>query len=94
MTEAKDSFPKLMIAQIESLELKKLAQLCAGRVPVLLHPSLYRALKLTFPMDIGDTVLDRQITSDIGTSSLGQCDPLRFPSSLLIKFDFKKCLLS
>lgn len=41
---AKDAFPMLQMAQIESPELKKLAQYCAGRVPVLLYSYLYRTL--------------------------------------------------
>lgn len=43
------SFSKIRMAQVKSEELKKLAKLCAGRVPVLHLPSLYRAHMLTFP---------------------------------------------
>lgn len=57
---------------MESLDLKKLEKFCAGRALVLLHPSLYRAQKLTFPTDIGGIVLDARIMSNIGTGSLGQ----------------------
>lgn len=52
LTGAKDVYSKLQLAQIESPELKKLAQFYSGRVPVLLHPYLYRTLKLTFPKDV------------------------------------------
>lgn len=38
---AKDVFPKLRMAQIVSSELKRLAQFCSGRSPVLLHISLH-----------------------------------------------------
>lgn len=54
------------------LNLKKLARLCAERVPVLLHRSLYRALKLTFPAGVGGIVLDGRITPEMGTGSLRQ----------------------
>lgn len=46
--------------------------MCAGRGLVLLHPSLHRALKLTFPTDVGVIVQDSRITTDIGTESLEQ----------------------
>lgn len=36
------------------------------------HPSLYRVLKLSFPMNFGEIVNDGRITSDLGTGSLGQ----------------------
>lgn len=38
---------------------------------VLLHPFLYRTLKLTFPTDVGRIVLDGPITSDVNPRSLG-----------------------
>lgn len=39
---------------------------------VILHPSLYRAVKIMFTTDIGGIVNDRQITSDICSGSLVQ----------------------
>lgn len=53
-------------------DLKKLAKLYAVRVSVLLNPSLYRALILTFLIDIGSNVTNGQITTNIGIGSLGQ----------------------
>lgn len=55
------------MAQVESDESKKLAKLCPGRVLVLLYPTLYRTLKLTFPTDVGGIVLDGRNTFDIGS---------------------------
>lgn len=69
---AKNAFPKIRMAQIESPELKKLSAYCVGKVSVLLHTSLYRVLKLMFPTDVGNIVIDNQITTDIVTGSLGQ----------------------
>lgn len=57
---------------LESPYLKKLRHFCAGRVPVLLHPSLYRSVKLTYLTDIGGIVLKGRMTSELGTGSLGQ----------------------
>lgn len=72
LAEYKDAFPKLQMAQIESPKLKKLAQFCSGRVLVLLHLSLYRALNLTFLIDLGGIITKGRITSDVDTESLGQ----------------------
>lgn len=37
---ARDAFPKIRMAQIELPALKKMSQMCLGRVLVLLHPLL------------------------------------------------------
>lgn len=64
MAGAKDAYPKLWMAQIVKENVQE--------VSVFLHPSLYRALNLAFLTDIDGIVSDGQITSYIGTSSLGQ----------------------
>lgn len=69
---AKDAFLKIWMAQFETPELKKRAEIFVRRASVSLPPSLYRALKFTFLTDIGSIVSDGQIMSDIGTASLGQ----------------------
>lgn len=56
--------------QKETQELKNLSRYCAGRVPVLLQRSLYRAIKLTFATDVGGIITEGRITSDVGTGSL------------------------
>ena len=43
-----------------------------GRVPVVLHPSLYRALKLTYPWDVGGLAHDGAITNEMATGSMSQ----------------------
>ena len=42
----------------------------AGRVPVVLHSSLYRAVKLTYPQDIGGLAHDGVITNEMATGSM------------------------
>ena len=44
----------------------------AESVPVVLHPSLYRAVKLTYPRDIGGLAHDRVITNEIATDLMSQ----------------------
>ena len=43
-----------------------------GRVPVVLHPSLYRAVKLTFLRDIGDLAHDGAITNEMAKGYMSQ----------------------
>ena len=43
-----------------------------GRVPVVLHPSLYRATKLTLPRDIRSLAQDETICNEIVTGSMSQ----------------------
>ena len=44
---------------------------CKGRVPILLHPSFYRALKLRFPGDVGGIAEDGIVSTELGQGSLG-----------------------
>lgn len=82
---AQDAFRKIRMA----LDLQKISKLCSGRVPVRLHPSLYRALKLTYPTDVGRIGTEGQITTDIRTSSMEQfigiLNAYRFLSSLHLR---------
>lgn len=45
---------------------------CRVRFPVFLHPSLYRALKLEYPGDIGGLSIDDTIESERDTGSIGK----------------------
>ena len=42
------------LAELEHSSLKRCLPFCAGRVPILVHPSFYRALKVRFPLDVGE----------------------------------------
>ena len=44
----------------------------SGRVPLYVHPSLYRALKLTFPRDIGGLAIDNTIPKEMGFDPMSQ----------------------
>lgn len=46
--EAKDAFPDIRMIELGSPGLKKLIRLCAGRVTVLLHPSLYSKTNIAY----------------------------------------------
>lgn len=69
--EAKKSFSgSSPIIITDNDDLKKLKQFCGGRVAVFVHPSLYRALKLTFPWDIGGVSQDGIIKFGMGCGSM------------------------
>lgn len=52
------------LAVIDNPETKKFKQFCSGKVPFFAHPSLYRALKLTYLWDISGLSLDGSIKTD------------------------------
>ena len=58
----------MKLAELEHSSLKKCITFCSGRV----HPSLYRSLKLRFPIDVGGITRDNRVTTELGTGSLRQ----------------------
>ena len=62
----------IKLAELEHSSLKKCILYCSGRVPILVHPSLYRSLKLQFPIDVGGITRDNRVTTELGTDSLRQ----------------------
>ena len=62
----------IKLAELEHSSLKKCIPFCSGRVPILVHASLYRSLKLRFPIDVGGITRDNQVTTELGTGSLRQ----------------------
>ena len=62
----------IKLAELEHSSLKKCITYCSGRVPILVHPSLYRALKLKFPIDVGGITRDNRVTTELCTGSLRQ----------------------
>ena len=72
LREANESFnmsPPL--ATWDNPTLNKLHQFCSGRDPVLIHPSLYRAVKLTFPKYIGGLSHAERIKTEMGQDPMG-----------------------
>lgn len=60
------------IAFFDNDNVKKLNQYCSGELLLFVHPSLYRALKLTFSLDIGSLSPDDSIMTEMGTGSMGE----------------------
>lgn len=65
-------FPDIWMFALGSPGLKKIKVILRREVPVLFHPSLYKVVKLTYPMDVGRIVLDERMTSELVIESLGQ----------------------
>lgn len=62
------------MAQMGTLYMKKLLRFCSGRVLVL-HLSLYMALKLMHPMDVDGIVLDERMGTRILRQPVGFLTP-------------------
>ena len=60
------------LAELEHSSLKRCLPFCAGRVPILVHPSFYRSLKVRFPLDVGRVSRDGRVNTELGTGSLRQ----------------------
>ena len=69
----------IKLAKLEHSSLKKCITYCSGRVPILVHPSLYRALKLKFLIDVGGITRDNRVTTELGTGSLRQAVSILTP---------------
>lgn len=54
------------LVTIDNDETKKLKQFCSGSVPVFVPLYLYKALKLTFPWDVGGLEIDGHIKTEMG----------------------------
>ena len=78
------------LAELGHSSLKRCLPYCTGRVPILVHPSLYRSLKVRFPMDVGEVSRKCRMTTELGSGSLRQAvgiltPEISGPSSTLIR---------
>ena len=64
----KGSWVDIRLVEMEHPSLKKSLSYCSSQVPVYVHPSFYRALKLKYPLDVRDVSRDGWITTELGTS--------------------------
>ena len=62
----------IRLAEIEHPSFNVMSTKCTGRVPIYVHPSFYRSLKLWYPMDVRGISKDSRVTTELGTSSLRQ----------------------
>ena len=70
------------LAELEHSSLKRCLHHCAGRVPILVHPSFYRALKVRYPLDVGGVSRDSRANTELGTGSLRQAIGILTPEDI------------
>ena len=59
----------IRLADMEHPSLKVMVTKCTGRVPIYVHHSFYRSLKLRYPVDVGEITRNDRVTSVLGTAS-------------------------
>ena len=62
----------IRLAEMEHDSLKEMATKCTGRVPIYVHPSFYRSLKLRYLVDDGGITMNDRVNTELGTGSLRQ----------------------
>ena len=60
------------LAELQHYSFKKMLAKCSGRVPICVHPSFYRSLKVRLPLDVGGLSSGGRVTTELGTGSLRQ----------------------
>ena len=75
------------LAGLEHSSLKRCLPYCSGRVPILVHPSLYRSLTVRFPLDVGGVSRKCRMTTELGTGSLRQAVGILTPGDFRPIFD-------
>ena len=57
----------IRLAELEHPYLKKILSFCFGRIPIYVHPSFYRSLKLQYPLDVrGVSIVNFVFAGDEG----------------------------
>ncbi len=62
----------IRLAEMEHPSLNVISNKCTGRVPIYVHPTFYRSLKLRFPYDVGGISRSSRVTPELCTGSLRQ----------------------
>ena len=62
----------MRLAEMGHDSLNEISSKCTGRVPIYVHPTFYRSLKLRFPYDVGGVSRDGRVNIELGTGSLRQ----------------------
>ena len=73
------SLADIRLAELEPPSLDKILNKCMGRVPIYIHPSFCRSLKLRYPMDVGGITRDDRVSKELGSGFLHQADGILTP---------------
>ena len=63
LEEACQNDAGVRLAELQHPSLNKMMAKCAGKTPIYVHPSFYRALKVRFPVDVGGLFRDGRVTT-------------------------------
>lgn len=77
------------VAFFNDQDLIEIKKSYVGRVSVKVHPSFYRALKLTFPLDIGGLSTNGSITTEMTVGSMGTAVGVLTPLCLFRNLNLK-----
>ena len=66
------AFSDIRMVDKEHPSLEHLKTFCSGRAPIYVHPSLYRALKVLYPRDVGGISHTNRVSVELGKGSMGQ----------------------
>ena len=72
LEEASQLRAGVRLAELQHPSLNKMFVNCAGRTPIYVHPSFYKAHKMRFPLDVGGLSRNGRVAAELGTSSLRQ----------------------
>ena len=62
----------IRLAELEHSSLNKMLPQCTGRVPIYVHPSFYRSLKLRYLLDVRGISKDSRVINQHSSVSLHQ----------------------
>ena len=62
----------MRLAEMGHDSLNEISAKCTGRVPIYVHPTYYRSLRLRFPYDVGVISRSSRVTPELCTGSLRQ----------------------
>ena len=62
----------MRLAEMGHDSLNEISAKCTGRVPIYVHPTFYRSLKLLFPYDVSGISRSSRVTLELCTGSLRQ----------------------
>ena len=75
----KASRADMRLAEMGHDSLNEISAKCTGRVPIYVHPTFYRSLKLRFPYDVGGISRSSRVTPELCTGSLRQAVSILSP---------------
>ena len=77
----------IRLAEMEHPSLNVMSTKCTGRVPIYVHTSFYRSLKLQYPMDVGGISRNGWLTNELGSGSLRQAVGILTPEDFRPEVD-------